>query len=124
MQKELTARPGGAELHLALGLAEAGLGNKMQAITEGERAVALVPIAIDVITGPDYLVHLAQLYGAVGETDKAIEAINTTLAVPAGSSISIALLKLDPVWDPLRTDPRFQRFVADSEAVMQAKARP
>ena len=124
LQAALVAQPDNAGLHLALGFAEAGLGHKPQAIAEGERATALVPIATDAITGPDYLVHLAQLYGYVGESDKAIAAINQVLAIPAGSSISVALLKLDPVWDPIRKDPRFQKLVADGEAAIQAQAKP
>ena len=122
VQAALVAQPDDAGLHLALGFAEAGLGHKAQAIAEGERATALVPIALDAITGPDYLVHLAQLYGYVGEPDKAFAAINQALAIPSG--LSIALLKLDPVWDPIRKDPRFQKLVADGEAALQAQAKP
>jgi TolB-like protein len=124
MRALLVAQPDNAGLHLALGFAEAGLGHKQQAIAEGERATELVPITLDAITGPDYLVHLAQLYGCVGETDKAIAAINQTLAVPAGGSMSVALLKLDPVWDPIRKDPRFQKLIGDSDTAIQAQAKP
>jgi tetratricopeptide (TPR) repeat protein len=124
VQAALVAQPDNAGLHLALGFAEAGLGHKAQAIAAGERATALVPMATDVITGPDYLARLAQLYGYVGEPDKALAAINQLLAIPAGSSMSVALLKLDPVWDPIRKDPRFQKLVADGEPAMQAQPKP
>jgi len=124
MHAALAAQPDSAGAYLALGFAEAGLGNKAQAIAAGERAVALVPITLDAITGPDYLAHLAGIYTVVGATDSAIDAIDRAMAVPAGSSISIATLKLDPVWDPLRKDPRFQKLIADGDAAMQAQPKP
>jgi hypothetical protein len=60
---------------------------------------------------------LAQLYLRVGENDQAIDTLREVLALPSGGvAISPELLKLDPVWDPLRKDSRFQKLIADGEA--------
>jgi TolB-like protein/DNA-binding winged helix-turn-helix (wHTH) protein len=107
----LVDRPDDADLHLALAFAYAGLGKKTEAIAEGERAVALMPLAGDALTGPDMLAHQAQLYVRVGQPDKAIALLDRVLSMPTGMILSGALLRLDPVWDPLRDDPRFKALL-------------
>ncbi len=107
----LVERPDDADLHLALGFAYAGLGRKAEAVAEGERAVALMPVAEDALTGADMLAHQAQLYMRVGEHDQAIALIERVLSMPAGVVLSSALLRIDPVWDPLRDDPRFKALL-------------
>ena len=117
MQTALRQRPDDPDLHLALGFAAAGLGLTDEAIREGRKATALLPVSRDSYSGPGYLTWLALLYLRVGETDQAIETLREVLAVPSsGVAISPALLKLDPVWDPLRKDSRFQKLIADGEA--------
>ncbi|XRD81895.1 winged helix-turn-helix domain-containing protein [Dyella halodurans] len=107
----LVERPDDADLHLTLGYAYAGLGRKTEAVTEGERAVALMPVSEDALTGVDMLEHQAQLYVLVGQPDQAIALIERVLSLPAGGIMSSALLRLDPVWDPLRDDPRFKALL-------------
>jgi TolB-like protein/Flp pilus assembly protein TadD len=114
-QTAVRERPGDWDRHMALGLAAAGLGLKDEAIAEGRRAVELLPITRDAFAGPEYLGYLAQLYVSVGENDQAIALLQQVMSIPAGLSMSAALLRLDPTWDPLRNDPRFQKLIADGE---------
>ncbi len=115
-QAAVRERPGDWDRHMNLGLAAAGLGLKKEAIAEGRRAVELLPITRDAFAGPEYLGYLAQIYVKVGEDDQAIAILQQLISIPTGLSMSPALLKLDPVWDPLRKDPRFQKLIADGEA--------
>ena len=118
MQAALEQRPDDPDLHLALGFAAAGLALKDEAIGEGRKATTLMPVSRDAYSGPGYLGFLAQLYVRLGENDQAFDTLHELLAVPSsGVAISPALLKLDPVWDPLRKDPRFQKLITDGEAV-------
>ena len=113
MRAALIERPDDADLHLALGFAYAGLGRKPEAVAEGERAVALMPVSKDALTGPDMLASQAQLYVRVGQPDQAIVLIGRVLSIPNGAPLSSALLRLDPAWDPLRDDPRFKALLLE-----------
>jgi TolB-like protein/Flp pilus assembly protein TadD len=88
------------------GLILATLGRKEEAIAQGRRAVELLPESQDAFAGPKYTAILAQIYGLTGESDEAFPLIEHLLEVPSG--LTIPILKLDPIWDPLRKDPRFQ----------------
>jgi tetratricopeptide (TPR) repeat protein len=107
----LIERPEDADQHLALAFAYAGLGRKPEAIAEGKRAVALMPVTQDVLTGADMLACQAQLYVRVGQPDQAIALIEGVLSMPTGGIMSSALLQLDPIWEPLRDDPRFKALL-------------
>jgi TolB-like protein/DNA-binding winged helix-turn-helix (wHTH) protein/Flp pilus assembly protein TadD len=111
MRAALVERPDDADLHLALGFAYAGLGRKPEAVAEGERAVALMPVSKDALTGPDMLAWQALLYVRVGEPDQAIAIIGRVLSIRNGATLSSASLRLDPAWDPLRDDPRFKTLL-------------
>jgi tetratricopeptide (TPR) repeat protein len=91
--------------HAQLGAILAGLGRKDEAIREGKRAVELLPESKDAFDGPQVTVALAQIYCCTGEHEQALQLIEHSLATPNG--ITVPLLKIDPVWDPLRSDPRF-----------------
>jgi TolB-like protein/Tfp pilus assembly protein PilF len=118
LQSALPQRPDDPDLHLALGLAAAELGHKDEAISEGRKATALLPVSRDAYSGPGYLGWLAQIYLRVGENAQAIDTLRELLAVPSsGAAISPALLKLEPLWDPIRKDPGFKRLLVGTERV-------
>ncbi|MGZ5024884.1 MAG: protein kinase domain-containing protein, partial [Chthoniobacterales bacterium] len=110
-QQIVDAQPGYAPAVSMLGLIEAGLGNKEEALRLGRRAVELLPVAKDSIRGPYMISQLAIIAAWIGDKDLALEQIHLFNKVtPAG--FHYGQLKLDPMWDPLRDDPRFEELVA------------
>ncbi len=95
--------------HAQHGLILAALGQKEEAIAEGKRAVELLPESRDAFDGPRFTAALAQIYAWTGETDEAFRLLDHLLSVPNG--IAVSILKLDPAWDQLRKDPRFQALI-------------
>ena len=93
-----------------LGLIDAGLGRKEEALREGRRAIELMPAAKDSLNGPDMIQYFAVMAAWVGEKDLACEQLAS--AVRYGGGLSYGRLKLHPFWDPLRGDPRFEKIVA------------
>jgi TolB-like protein/Tfp pilus assembly protein PilF len=96
--------------HAVLGRIFAGLGRKEDAGREGKRAVALLPETKDALDGPNMILALAEIYTALGDLDSAFPLIEHSLSSPAG--INLPILKLDPRWDPLRKDPRYEKLLA------------
>ena len=93
-----------------LGLIDAGLGRKKEALLEGRRAVELLPVEKDPINGIAMVKYLAMIAAWAGDKDLACEQL--AIAVRPPSTISYGQLKLLPFWDPLRGDPRFEKIVA------------
>jgi len=93
-----------------LGLIDAGLERKEDAIREARRACELLPITADAVDGVAYAANLAQVYVWTGEKDLALDQLENVERVP--NLLSYGYLKLQPVWDPLRGDPRFEKLVA------------
>ena len=87
-----------------------GLGRKEEAVREGKKAIELLPELVDAVDGPTLVVELAETYTLVGETDAAIDSLERSLRTPNG--VTAQRLRLDPVWDPLRGNPRFQQMLA------------
>jgi TolB-like protein/class 3 adenylate cyclase len=109
-EKVLEAQPhNGQELGL-LGLIDAYLGRKEEALREGRRAVELVRAEKDVAEEPGLVLNLAMIAARVGEKDLACEQLESIIQLP--SSLSYGGLKMFPWWDPLRGDPRFEKIVA------------
>jgi len=92
------------------GLILAALGQKQEAIAEGKRAVELAPESQDAFDGPLGTAALAQIYAWTGEFDEAFHLLDHLLTVPT-HGLTVPMLKLDPAWDPLRKDPRFQALI-------------
>jgi len=108
-QRLVRESPDDAARHGQLGLILAGLGQKDAAIAEGKRAVELLPESQDAFDGPEVTAVLAQIYAWTGESDEAFRLLDHLLVVPNG--ITVPGLKLDPLWDPLRKDPRYQALI-------------
>ena len=106
----VAAQPDEAATISVLGLIDAGLGHKEEAIAEGRRACELLPISNDALAGAVIAVNLAQILAWAGEKTAAIEQIAAIERHP--NPLGYGLLKLHPRWDDLRGDPRFEALVA------------
>jgi TolB-like protein/class 3 adenylate cyclase/Flp pilus assembly protein TadD len=114
------AEPDNSSLAVSLSQIYADLGEKDAALRQAERATTLLPSAQDAVSGPMLEENLANVQARCGEKDRAISALQHLLSVPYGlRPITKALLRIDPKWDDLRSDPRFQKIVA-SEAPKSA----
>jgi TolB-like protein/predicted Ser/Thr protein kinase len=102
-----------------LGLIDAGLGRKEEAIREGRRASELLPVTKDALGGAHIMEYLGVIYAWTGEKDLAIKQIAATLQVP--SLLSYGQLRLHPFWDPLRGDPRFEKLVEEAKKPVAMK---
>ena len=95
----------------ALGVVDAALGNKEDAVREGQRAIELLPVGKSAIESAMLTQYLAVIYAWTGNKDRAIERLTEVVKLP-GSHLSYGHLRLHPFWDPLRGDPRFEAIVA------------
>jgi len=93
-----------------LGMIDAALGNKDNAITEGRKAVSLLPVSKDAIRGPLLLQNLAVIYAWTGEKTAAFDVLKELVAMPG--YLSYGQLKLHPYWGPLRTDDRWGKLLS------------
>ncbi len=104
-----------------------GLGDKTAALALAERAIAANPIEKDAVSGPSPIETLARVAAQIGEPDRAIAALRKLLSIPAvtdtAAPFTAALLRLDPMFDPLRNDSRFQELVATAGTALSAPAQ-
>jgi TolB-like protein/Tfp pilus assembly protein PilF len=109
-QEQLKENPDSADAHIHLANALAYLGDKAGAATEAERAMQALPESKDAFNGPDITEAAAKIYAAIGDADRAINLVSGLLQRPG--ALTVEVLKLDPEWDPLRNDSRFQKLIA------------
>jgi tetratricopeptide (TPR) repeat protein len=108
-EKTVQAQPDYGPVLCMLGLIDAGLGHKKEAIREGRHAVELLPVEKDAINGPLMHEYFAMIAAWTGDKDLACEQLAIAIRYP--SSLSYGRLKLLPFWDSLRGDPRFESIV-------------
>jgi len=114
------SEPDNADLAEFLSLADAVLGQKNSAMTEIQRAIMLLPSAKDRVEGPNFEEGLALIQMTFGENSRAISSLTQLLQTPYvsliyGTSVTAALLRIDPIWDPLRADPAFQKLCEEKQ---------
>jgi serine/threonine protein kinase/Tfp pilus assembly protein PilF len=112
LNQKVQRSPEGASLLSQLAVVDALLNEKETAITEAKRAVELLPVSKDAVSGPTVLINLAVVYAWTNEVDLAFQTLASLTKVPAG--ISFGELKLEPYFDPLRNDPRFNKLLVES----------
>jgi TolB-like protein/cytochrome c-type biogenesis protein CcmH/NrfG len=106
---------GGAEWHSFLGLVYANMGDAASAVTEGRKGMELQPTSEDPFEGPEREEQMALIYARLGKADEAIPILKKWIDVPSSTAIAPTLLRIDPDWDPIRNDPRFQELVAEKK---------
>jgi TolB-like protein/predicted Zn-dependent protease len=91
------------------------LGRNDDALRIAREAVEALPLEKDAIFGANFLVGLAQIEAHTGRPDEAVKILRQLLAIPSSEYISLVRLKIDPVWDPIRNDPGFQKLLSEPE---------
>jgi len=109
LEEKLADNPDDYRVHSALGITYAGLGQIKNAVSHGERAVQLYPIARDALEAPVLIIDLALIYTMVGRHEAALEQLDHVLSIP--SILSAPWLARDPRWDPLRQHPQFAELL-------------
>jgi TolB-like protein/Tfp pilus assembly protein PilF len=110
MEDVLHSQPEYATSWSVLGLMDANLGRKEEAVREGRQACQMLPLSVDAWRGPTLILNLAMIYETIGDSDRAIEQLKTAAQVQNGAHYGE--LKLSPQWDALRADSRFEKIVA------------
>jgi len=111
IERALTEQPQSAFVQLALAEVMAGIGERDEAMRLCERAMEMLPVSRDASHGQIVLVASAEIYGMVGDAGRAVPLIERSLAIP--SYQQRPALRLDPKWDSIRSDPRFQQLIAE-----------
>ncbi len=109
LEEKIKEDPEDSRYYSALGIAYAGLTRKNDAIRAAEKATEILPISKEAYRGALRATDLAQVYTMVGEYDKAFDLIDQLLSIPG--ELSIPLLRIDPIWTPLRSQSRFQKLL-------------
>jgi tetratricopeptide (TPR) repeat protein len=108
VEEELKRSPDYENAHIQLAKVLARLGEKNAAVEEAQRATELLPESKDAFGGAEFTFRVAEVYAILGDNDRAIEILDGLLSRP--SAVTVQELKVNPIWDPLRADPRFQKL--------------
>jgi TolB-like protein/Tfp pilus assembly protein PilF len=108
-EEQLKQKPDDPDLHAHLAKLNAWLGDRDAALSEAQRATQLRPESKDAFEGPQITGQVAEVYAILGDDDRAIELLDGLLNRP--SDLTVSNLRLNPAWDPLRNDPRFQALL-------------
>jgi TolB-like protein/Tfp pilus assembly protein PilF len=109
VEGELKRSPEVEKTHIQMAKVLAQLGEKDAAVAEAQRATELLPESKDAFGGPEITAGVAEVYSILGDSDRAIEILDGLLSRP--SAVTVEGLKVNPIWDPLRSDPRFQALL-------------
>lgn len=115
LEARLRERPTEVRSLRALSWVYLALDRKNDAVNTARHVLELLPPEKDALLGPSNLVSVAEIHARTGGTKEAVDILRRLLAVPAGEVVSIARLKVDPVWDPIRNDPGFQQLLAEGK---------
>ena len=111
LAESVAVHPRSPRMHAALGLACAGLGKRTEAISEARRAMEIAGAPAETPTATAMMGEAAEIHARAGDADGALALIQRLLDMPAGREVSVPLLRVDPVWDPLRSNPRFEALL-------------
>jgi TolB-like protein/Flp pilus assembly protein TadD len=115
LEARLAERPEDRSSLTALAWAYVCLGRNADAVRVAGQAANLLPIEKDALTGPSFLAALAEVEARTGQPTEAVKILRKLITAPAGQGVSIARLRIDPVWDPIRNDPDFQKLISEPE---------
>jgi len=121
LEARLKEQPDDTFFMTALSWVYLALGRNADAIRVSRQAADLIPIEKDALVGPYFQSRLAQIEARAGAPEEAIKRLRRLLSIPAGGQVSIARLKIDPVWDPIRNRPDFQHLLSVPEQIGPGK---
>ena len=114
IERAVAEQPQSVFVQLALAELMAGTGERDEAMRLCERAMDMLPVSRDAYHGPIVLVSSAEIYGMLGDADRAVPLVERALAIPSPQTRQA--LRFDPKWDSIRSDPRFQQLIAEPAA--------
>jgi tetratricopeptide (TPR) repeat protein len=120
LEARLREQPDDTLFMTALSWVYLALGRNADALRVSRQAAELIPVEKDAVTGPSYQNGLAQIEARAGAPEEAIKRLRHFLSIPAGM-VTIARLKIDPVWDPIRNRPDFQQLLSGPEQIGPGK---
>ncbi len=115
LEARLAERPEDRISLTALAWAYVCLGRNTDALRVARQAADSLPVEKDALAGPFFLAGLAEIEARTGRAEEAVKILRQLLTIPSGSLVSVARLKIDPVWDPIRNDPGFQKLLSEPE---------
>jgi hypothetical protein len=115
LEARLAERPEDRISLTALAWVYVCLGRDADALRVARQAANSLPIEKDALAGRFYLAGLAEIEARTGHAEEAVKILRQLITAPAGQLVSIARLKIDPVWDPIRNDPDFQKLISEPE---------